>query len=351
MTKEGLASACGVSRRAVTDWEAGRVDNPPLERISQVLDFPIDFFLGEGLPELSERSVSFRALSSLGARQTRRVLSSARLAQTFSSWMDREYDTPHPDLPAISDLVPHFSVDDPDPTASATALRRLWNLSDRPIADMLALVESHGARVFSLQPGDHEVDAFSFWGEGRPYIFLNPDKSAERLRFDLAHELGHLCMHQDISTAGQKIFEVQANQFASDLLMPATGVQASIRGQLSLADVMTLKKLWKVSAAAMVKRLHQLRYISDWQYRSWFIELTKRGYRTSEPHGIAHEQSSLLKQVLAMAREDGWRLNKICNVLRLPEDELTYALAGLVVLPMQGGGAQRPRLEGHLRAV
>ncbi|MEU8739183.1 ImmA/IrrE family metallo-endopeptidase [Streptomyces halstedii] len=43
--------------------------------------------------------------------------------------------------------------------------------------------------------GPVEVDAFAVWREGVPFVFLNTQKSAERGRFDAAHEFGHLVMH------------------------------------------------------------------------------------------------------------------------------------------------------------
>jgi len=46
ITKEALGQACGVTRRAVTGWEAGRVENPPVELIVEALAFPTSFFLG-----------------------------------------------------------------------------------------------------------------------------------------------------------------------------------------------------------------------------------------------------------------------------------------------------------------
>ncbi|WP_208405781.1 ImmA/IrrE family metallo-endopeptidase [Amycolatopsis granulosa] len=40
------------------------------------------------------------------------------------------------------------------------------------------------------------LDAFSLYIENEPFIFIDTGKTAERQRFDAAHELGHLVMHQ-----------------------------------------------------------------------------------------------------------------------------------------------------------
>ncbi|UWZ35748.1 XRE family transcriptional regulator [Dactylosporangium roseum] len=331
LTKESLGQLCGVSRRAVTDWESGNVESPPVGRIADVLNFPASFFYGEDIDEVGEGAVSFRALSSMTPRQVRRVLTHASLVRSFSSWIDKRYATPPVDVPSIEELTASVYEAEPSPVEAADSVRAIWTLGVKPVRDMLALVESRGVRVFGLPATDREVDAFSFWFEDRPFVFLNASKSAERVRFDLAHELGHLCMHRNVRTNRARRFELDANAFASAFLMPKAGLLSQIVGKLSLGDVMSLKKFWRVSATAMVRRLHQLGRITDWQYRSWMIELSGKGFRSSEPDGQAHEQSALLRQVLGLAREDGWRVDRISKELGIPRSDLSEALIGLTV--------------------
>jgi Zn-dependent peptidase ImmA (M78 family)/DNA-binding XRE family transcriptional regulator len=342
LTKEALAKLCDVTRRAVTDWESGRVDNPPVARIAHALEFPESFFFGDDLDEVRVDAVSFRALSSMTSRQVSRVLSHASMLRAFSSWIDGRYATPDVDVPSFEELIASFQDAEPSPVDAANSLRRMWSLGARPIPDMLALLESKGVRVLGLPSDDREVDAFSFWHEDRPFVFLNASKSAERLRFDLAHELGHLCIHRDVRTNRNRRYELDANTFASTFLMPADGLIPQLVGSPSLPDVMELKAYWKVSATAMVRRLHQLKRISDWQYRSWMIDLSERGFRTSEPNGVSREQSALLRQVLALAREDGWRTERISKELGIPRRDFTEAFLGLTVTSVSPGMTAAP---------
>ncbi|MER6594200.1 XRE family transcriptional regulator [Micromonospora purpureochromogenes] len=342
LTKEALAKLCDVTRRAVTDWESGRVDNPPVARIAQALEFPESFFFGDDLDEVRVDAVSFRALSSMTSRQVSRVLSHASMLRAFSSWIDSRYATPDADVPSFEELIASFQDAEPSPVDAANSLRRMWSLGARPIPDMLALLESRGVRVLGLPSDDREVDAFSFWHENRPFVFLNASKSAERLRFDLAHELGHLCIHRDVRTNRNRQYELDANTFASTFLMPADGLIPQLVGSPSLPDVMELKVHWKVSATAMVRRLHQLKRISDWQYRTWMIDLSERGFRTSEPNGVSREQSALLRQVLALAREDGWRTERISKELGIPRRDFTEAFLGLTVTSVSTGMTAAP---------
>jgi Zn-dependent peptidase ImmA (M78 family)/DNA-binding XRE family transcriptional regulator len=281
-TKEELAEQCGVSRRTVTGWESGQVVSPPIDKLSRIFDVDVDFFHLTDAPDLEVSAVSFRALSSAGARKAKSVIAAARLSLELSAWLDSEYSTPDVDLPSLDDLMSPLGAEDYSPEQASLMLRRAWGMPDSPIKNVLWLLEAKGIRVFSL-PGDgRDVDAFSFWRDGRPFIFLNPDKSAERLRFDLAHELGHLILHKGVATARERHYELQANQFASAFLMPASGllVQASTgSGQLRLSDIFVMKKSWKVSATAMVRRLFDLGLVSEWHYRSWMVDLSSRGYR------------------------------------------------------------------------
>ena len=174
----------------------------------------------------------------------------------------------------------------------------------------------------------------SFWHADRAYVFLNVHKSAERLRFDLAHELGHLCMHRGIHTNRSRQFELDANIFASTFLMPRNGLLPQIVGRVRFQDIITLKRHWRVSATAMVRRLHRLGRLTDWQYRTWMVDLSQMGFRTTEPDGISREQSSLLRQVMSLAREDGWSLRRLATQLGIPLSDLNSALMGLTVTPL-----------------
>jgi Zn-dependent peptidase ImmA (M78 family) len=219
------------------------------------------------------------------------------------------------------------------PAVAAESLRSVWGLHQAPIRRLLPFLEKKGLRVFSLPVDDRQVDAFSFWQEDRPFVFLNTGKSAERIRFDLAHELGHLLMHRGLNTQLSRRFEQQAQDFASTLLMPADALYAQVIGRPQLEDIFALRRYWKVSAVAMVYRLWELSIISEWHYRTWMIELSQRGYRRSEPGGMHPESSRLFKQLFGLMREDGWSLRRIASELSIPEDELDSMVFGLALAP------------------
>jgi Zn-dependent peptidase ImmA (M78 family) len=321
------------------------VENPPVDQISRVLETPAPFFFADDAPQVAEESVSFRALSSVSARQVRRVLSMSSLAIELAAWIDKHYGTPLSDLPDFSD------TQDLPPAMAAEQVRSMWGLHQKPVKNMVSTLERRGVRIFSIPAADREIDAFEFSFEGRHFAFLNTTKSAERMRFDLAHELGHMILHRGERKNLSKQVEQEAQEFASNFLVPADGLYAQVVGKLRLEDVFKLKAYWKVSAMAMTERLYQLEFISEWSRRQWMIDLSQRGYRSSEPDGIHPETSKLLSELFQIAREDGWSLRQIAGDLRENESDLDDLVFGLAVSVLPGGGQMGPPVSGHLSLV
>jgi Zn-dependent peptidase ImmA (M78 family) len=201
---------------------------------------------------------------------------------------------------------------------------------------MIHLLESKGVRVFSLALDAREVDAFSMWNGGIPYVFLNNNKSAEHSRFDAAHELGHLVLHKHGSPRGIEA-EKQANAFASAFLMPRGTVFSHAPRYPTYATLVTLKRIWVTSVAALAYRLHELRLLTDWQYRGICIEIARRG-RDKEPNGAPRETSTILPKIFASLYDDGITRGQVANELALPTSELEQLLFGLTMTGIKGGG-------------
>jgi Zn-dependent peptidase ImmA (M78 family) len=164
------------------------------------------------------------------------------------TWVESRFDLPAPDL---------LDLRDEQPEVAALVLRQHWGLGERPIKNMVHLLEAKGIRVYSLAENSVEVDAFALWHSKTPFVFLNTLKSAEHGRFDAAHELGHLVLHRH---SGPQIpdAEKQANAFASAFLTPRASVLARAPRMATLRNLIQLKKQWIVSVAALTYRLHAL---------------------------------------------------------------------------------------------
>ena len=256
------------------------------------------------------------------ARQRDQAISAASLATELIDWISERFALPTPTVPALPDIAPE---------SAAEQARAEWGLGQQRIGNVVHLLEQHGVRVFSLAEEYAEVDAFSFWRDGIPYVFLNTMKSAERSRMDAAHELGHLVMHLWGGPEGREA-ETEAQTFASAFLMPRRSVIADAPRGPSVAQIVHAKKRWNVSAMALAHRMKTLGLLTEWQARSLFIEMSKRGYRTHEPNETERETSQVLGKVFSALRHEGLSQAEIARELaRTPKDELTKLIFGLVV--------------------
>lgn len=345
MTKVKLATAAGITSRSITAYEAGETipTADTITALAKVLGFPRDFFFGGGIDDLPADQASFRALSAMSAGRRDAALAAGRLAFILSEWIDARFKLPEPDLPELR----HDS-----PESAADALRSHWQRGERPIRNMVHLLEMKGVRVFSLPEESRDVDAFSLWHDGKPFIFLNTMKSGERGRFDAAHELGHLVLHRHGAPQGREA-EHEADGFASAFLMPRGAVLAAAPAYIDVDRLIRLKANWDVSVAALAHRLHGVGVLSDWVYRNLCIEIAQRGYRTKEPNGIERETSQLLDKVLRSLRDDGVSRSSIAAALHLPTSEVEGLVFGLVMSAIEGGGdgTRRSRSRDHLKLV
>lgn len=331
-TKNDLSRATDLSLKSLTTYEKGtqRPTALTVARLADALNFPVEFFMGPDLDQPPEGGASYRALSRMTARQQGQAEASATLAMMLSDWIDARFH-----LPVPADF-PQYKMADPE--AAAEAVRAEWGLGDRPVRNMVHLLEKHGVRVFSLAEESAEMDAFSFWRGGRvPYVFLNTQKTAEHSRMDAAHELGHLVLHGGHEAPKGREAEHEANLFGSAFLMPHGSVLAEATPGANLRQIIQLKRKWRVSVAALVYRMHRLGLLTDWQYRALFIELGKRGYRTNEPNGIERETSQILAKVFDSLRQQGLTKAHVARQLFIPTSELNRSVFGLILTQIEGG--------------
>lgn len=330
-TKAMVAHAADITIRSITNYEGGRHEpsTATVRRMAAALSLPVEFFYGNDLTPAPIEGASFRSLKNLTARRRDQAGASATFALALSHWIDKQFKLPEATVPKLQ----YFH----DPEAAAELVRRDWMLGERPITNMIHLVEAHGVRVFSLAEEARELDAFSLWIEDVPYIFLNTLKSSEHSRMDIAHELGHLVMHWGHDTPRGRDRESDAQAFGAAFLMPRSSVLAQAPRTARLDQLIQAKRIWRVSLASLVYRIHTLGLLSDWQYHTAFTELSMLGYRRNEPEGIPRETSQVLGKVFDALRADNISKAHVANELSIPVEELNRVVFGLSLTPLTGG--------------
>lgn len=352
MTAVDLASTSGISAPWISQIEnVKKTPGPDLIReLARVLNFPVEFFYRPVKSQPPLDAFHFRATSKLAKKDEATARSLSTLAIELSDWIEATYRSPAPDVPELQDLI--GSDDEIAPEQAAEALRGAWGLGVAPVKNLLQLLESKGAKIYSAGGPLQAIDAFSFRHGATPVIFLNVHKSAERLRFDLAHELGHLVMHGgSLNVEPGKEKERAANDFASSFLMPRSDVIGAIRGNnLMLEDILMLKRRWRVSAMALNLRAHRLGVISDWTYSTLAKQLSMAGFRRGEPGSdLRAESSSLLTQVMSDMRSRGQGFSELARILDVRAPDIQDLMLGIVTFAIQGDGVMRARSTAELR--
>lgn len=322
MSSKALAESIGVSPVTISRLEQGAnaPDPETLNNVAGVLGFPVAFFLGDEVDELTTEAASFRSLTAMSAKERDAALAAGAVAFLLADWVSGRFNLPAPDVPDLSEFG--------QPAAAARLVRQHWGLGEQPIASMIKLLEAKGVRVFSLAENTKNVDAFSSWRDGTPYVFLNSFKSTEHSRFDAAHELGHLVLHKHGGPQGRGA-ETEANAFASAFLMPESDVRARASMGWQLHHLIAAKKRWGVSVAALAYRIHKLGFLSDWQYRTFCIQMNNLGYRTQEPEGLPREESVIWRKVLTELWSERISKSHIAAQLSVPADEIENLVFGL----------------------
>ena len=113
----------------------------------------------------------------------------------------------------------------------AAQVRKYWDIGTGPIKDLQYLLEKNGIIVTGFDTNEDKIDAFSqrtiVAGNDIYFIAVALGNRPEgRIRFDMAHELGHILLHpwsEDLEAITKDEFkarERQANMFASAFLLP-----------------------------------------------------------------------------------------------------------------------------------
>jgi Zn-dependent peptidase ImmA (M78 family)/DNA-binding XRE family transcriptional regulator len=346
LTQGLLAQNAGVSQALISKIEHG-LETPSgelIERFALACDVPTDFFhrsdpvLGESITDLFHKKR--KTLPAKPLRRANALANMVRLeALRLLGSLDFDFDP-----------MPVFSSDRVGPSEAAQMLRAFWRIPAGPLPDLVSLIEAAATPVFSMDLGHEKLFALSMPGvDGSKHVIvLNSALPPSAQRFALAHEIGHLVMHNKKSAPGMEM-EEEAQQFASALLMPEHDVRPELE-RLRFKDLGGLKNRWRVSLAALIRRAHTLGTISDRQYRTFNIQLSGLpGGRKKEPGEWEPENPRFMKYVLDHYRtEKGYTLEEIRKVMVITEGSFDERYGGGRRSPLHSVGGEA---RGQLRLL
>ncbi len=267
--------------------------------LADALGFDPSFFYGLQLDEFRDNECAFRRRLTTQISARAKALAYGTLLGQLIHYLCKLVRFPTANLPNI----PAGSASEIEVIANKCRIQ--WQLKlDLPIGDMVRVAESAGVPVAKFRGLGEKIDSFSRHGD-RSVIVLT-DKPPSRCRWDVAHELGHLVLHQNVPT-GSKETEAQADKFAASLLMPRRFLHEFPRNLHGIWDrLFQLKKTWMVSLAAMIRKAYEHGLINPAQYLRLYKELSARGWLKSEPFEFPQEKPqviSLAFDVLSRAHQ------------------------------------------------
>lgn len=290
LTQRNLADSIETTQPTIAQIEKGFIspNENILQRIVLKTGFPLSFFKQPTSIDFPHGSLLFRARASLTSRERNIARQYARLIFEMANKMEEDFREIPSNLPRLDD----------DVLGSAIQTRSSFGLSpDLPIVNLINILEKNGVMIIPLPINLENHDAFSAWvrnGKHRPVIVLSNDLTpGDRLRFSVAHETGHLVMHQAMRK-DVKIIEDEADQFAAEFLMPKKVMLKEIIPPVTLASLIPLKQKWKVSIQALILRAHDLDIITQRQYKYLMQQIAVRGWRLKEPVEIAKEKPRMI---------------------------------------------------------
>lgn len=231
---------------------------------------------------------------------------------------------------------------------AAIVLRKSWKLDDAPISNLTHVAEDNGVVVIDWDRNTEHFDGLSIWyGKDVPVILTKCDVSADRKRFNLAHELGHLVMHTP-KDMPEKQIEKLAHRFAGALLVPAEVAIHELgekRDRISIPELGKLKQKYGLSMQGWIYRAKDLEIISPDIASSFWPEINRRGWKKREPcEFVADEKPALLKQMIYRALDKG--VISPYQVLQvLPDFEIADEDGGTGIFPTASDLLSMPRYE------
>lgn len=326
----GLSQAELADRLSIGQSQLSRIENGTrsvsqavLHELSQVLRYRPEFFtcndviMGFGPSLLYHRKrqqAPIKLLNRLNAEANVRRIQLSRLLQALD----------------IGDvMIQPLDLADfgDDPERVADAVRASLRLPDGPLHNLTKAIEDARGIVIPLDTRSSNIDAVSMWPPGMPPLFfVNSQSPPDRLRFTLAHELGHIVMHRVVRSDR---IEDEADRFASELLMPAKQIRPYLTN-LTLSKLAQLKPYWRVSMAALIRKASDLGTISESAARSLWAELSKRGYRKREPDlGLVVEVPTLYREIVDIYRRElKYTAEEIGKMVYLSKEEVQEVYLG-----------------------
>jgi Zn-dependent peptidase ImmA (M78 family)/transcriptional regulator with XRE-family HTH domain len=286
LSKEAVAASIRAAETDLEKWESD-VEQPDVETLwemARLYHRSPDYFLKRTAEIPSQVNFRLTGRASLDqlSQETRETIvrfeELCRWHHELESLIGEERTVGIPHLPEAR-----------DPATTAARERHRMGLDSRPIADLRALLEGQGLRIFELPVPGGEFAGLSWWNPTYgPCALINASDPVGRRNFTTAHEYAHLLVSRATTVCDltqDTPDEVFAQRYAAAFLMPESDIRrvAENRGIVGTIpgarELQPLARRYGVSLEAAGRRLEELGLIPrgstdsrvyEWQSQSLF---------------------------------------------------------------------------------
>lgn len=322
LSKKELARRAGLSPQVITKCEnsPNLPDVEIINKIANALNRSIIDFLYEWGQDLNFQHGHFRRNCSLKKSQQDFVRESVE--EYFSRFFCIVNILGEKVLPPCLECNKvELSQSDEE---NALHLREYLRISkEGPVANLIELLENKGILIY-LHKGDRHFSGLSGTVNGRPYIVINNNMHAERMRSTVVHELAHLMFNWP-SDMSDKEQEQKATAISGAFLFPNDDVKRELglhRKGIS-KDMEAICEEYGISMWLLAKRASICGVISKSAEKIFYMKASSWGWKTDEPMHIAQEEATLFRQLVFRAvSEDEISVSKGAELLRMPVSEI-----------------------------
>lgn len=308
LTLKAMGDAVGVSHTAIQKYELGKVtpSSSQLLKLARASGVRTEYFFRSNQVELVDTEFRKRASFGLKAQEAVKLKVEALVEKRI------ELLGVFPQSPIAAFEVPDELPDTVDTYEDIECLvesmLNAWQMGLNPIQDLTHELESRGLLVVMVDEPNEKfcglsAKAVTASGTAYPVVAVSSTWPGDRQRFTLAHELGHLVLHDRLP---EELDEERAcNRFAGAFLVPRFAVLRALgaeRRRLEVQELKVLKHEFGLSMAGWLMRAKQCGVISDDAYSQTWRLFSSQGWRTKEPgEPLAKERPKLFEQLVYRA--------------------------------------------------
>ena len=323
LTQSELAERIGVHQATIAHIEAGRVlpSLDTVEAIAEVTQLLPSFFSRQPIEDFPIGSLAYRARKGMRAIERDGAYQFTKLCVEQARQMGRKLTLPQ---------LPNFQSND-EPREAAKLTRSALGIdAEKPILHLVNILERNGFLIIGLPFELPRFDAFSTWisvdGQ-RPVVSISAGKPGDRLRYSVAHELGHIVLHKGMP-AGITLLEREADEFAAEFLLPEDPMRRTLTPQFNLTAAARLKQRWGVSMQALIRRARSLDIITERHYRYLFEQLARRGWRINEPVEVPVERPRTFRKMVEISYGLLYEVERLASDMHINYVRATDLLSG-----------------------